>query len=322
MHWREVAMKKNMIQFQHGESLFSIMKRFGSEEQCRAALFNIRWPSGYRCPECGGDAYCYLKQRRLYQCNRCHHQTSLLSGTLFEATKLPLKVWFMGIYLISQSKDGISTLNLARHLGISQNSAWLLKHKLMQAMLEEEMSHPLHGRVELDDAYWGGERHGGKRGRGAPGKHAFIAAVETTDDGHPLRMKCSAVPGFRKPIVQRWAQHLVRKDAHAISDGLSAFKGVADAGIHHTPIVTGGGAASMEILALQWVNIMLGNLKNALHGSYHAFRGKHLPRYLAEFNYRFNRRFRLDLITDSLLRDAVRTPPMPQRLVKLAEVAW
>ena len=78
----------------------------------------------------------------------------------------------------------------------------------------------------------------------------------------------------------------------------------------------------MEILALQWVNIILGNLKNAMHGTYHAIRGKHLPRYLAEFNHRFNRRFHLDQLVDQLLQDAVRTPPMPQRLVKLAEVAW
>lgn len=315
-------MKKNAVQFQHGESLFSLMKRFGSEEQCRQVLFRIRWPSGFRCPECGGMQYCHLHKRALYQCNRCHHQTSLLSGTLFEATKLPLRIWFMGIYLITQSKDGISTLNLGRQLGISQNSAWLLKHKLMQAMLEQERRHPLGGRIELDDAYWGGERHGGKRGRGAPDKHPFIAAVETTVDGHPLRMKCSAVPGFRKQVIQRWTQKLVRRNARALSDGLKAFKGVGEAGIRHTAIVTGGGAASMEILALQWVNIMLGNIKNSLHGSYHAFRGKHLPRYLAEFNYRFNRRFWLDRITDMLIHDAARTPPIPQKLVKLAEVAW
>jgi len=78
----------------------------------------------------------------------------------------------------------------------------------------------------------------------------------------------------------------------------------------------------MEILALHWVNIILGNLKNSMHGTYHALKGKHLPRYLAEFNYRFNRRFKLAQLVDRLLFDAVRTPPMPCRLVKLAEVAW
>lgn len=315
-------MKKNAVQFQHGESLFSFLKRFGSDSQCREALFKIRWPSGFRCPECGAQESCYLKDRHLYQCNHCHTQTSLIAGTLFEATKLPLKVWLLGMYLVVQSKDGISSLNLARQLGISQNSAWLMKHKLMQAMLERENKQPLQGCVEVDDAYWGGERRGGKRGRGAPGKYAFIAAVQTTEERHPLYMKCSAVNGFRKQTLTRWATQLLSSESHVISDGLGAFRGIDAAGIKHEAIVTGGGAASMEILALQWVNIILGNLKNSIHGTYHAIRGKHLPRYLAEFNYRFNRRFKLEEIVDHLLGDAVRTPPMPERLVKLAEVAW
>ena len=173
-------MKKNMIQFQHGQSLFSFFKLFGTTEQCEQALFEARWPDGFRCPECGSQEYCLLRERGLYQCNRCHHQTSVIACTIFEATKLPLKIWFLAIYLITQSKDGISTLNLARQLGISQNSAWLQKHKLMQVMLEEENRHPLNQRVELDDAYWGGKRHGGKRGRGAAAKYPFVAAVETT----------------------------------------------------------------------------------------------------------------------------------------------
>lgn len=315
-------MKKNRIQFQHGQSLFSFFRLFGTNEQCEQALFQARWPEGFRCPECGAQEYCFLHERHLYQCNRCHHQTSVIAGTIFEATKLPLKIWMLAIYLITQSKDGISTLNLARQLGISQNSAWLLKHKLMQVMLEEEIRHPLSGRVELDDAYWGGERHGGKRGRGAAAKHPFVAAVQTTEEGHPIHMKCSAVKGFRKKIITQWAQTLLAPTAHVISDGLTGFRGIDAAGLEHETIVTGGGAASMDILALQWVNIILGNLKNAMHGTYHAFRAKHLPRYLAEFSYRFNRRFKLDRLVDRILLDALRTPPMPQRLVKLAEVAW
>ncbi len=107
-----------------------------------------------------------------------------------------------------------------------------------------------------------------------------------------------------------------------ISDGLNAFDGIDEAGFEHETIVTGGGAASMEILALHWVNIILGNLKNYMHGTYHALKGKDLPRYLVEFNYLFNRRFKLDQLVDRLLTDAVRTPPIPERLVKWAKVAW
>ncbi len=315
-------MKKNMVQFQRGEGLFSFLARYGTNEQCETVLFETRWPDEFCCPECGGHDHCYLRSKRLYQCNRCHHQTAVTARTIVESTKLPLKTWFLAMYLVTQSKDGISSLSLARHLGISQNSAWLLKHKLMQVMLERENQQPLAGRIELDDAYWGGKRRGGKRGRGAPGKHPFVAAVQTTEDGHPIRMKCSAVPGFRKDTIERWCRKLLAQGSHVVSDGFSPFDGIDKAGFSHEKIVTGGGAASVEILALQWINTMLGNIKNSLHGTYHAFRGKHLPRYLAEFNYRFNRRFELNRLVDRLLYVAVRTPPMPARLIELAEVAW
>ena len=139
---------------------------------------------------------------------------------------------------------------------------------------------------------------------------------------YPIHMKCSAVKGFRKKTISQWAEKSLATGTHVISDGLSAFKGIDEAGFEHEAIITGGGATSKEILALHWVNIILGNLKNSIHGTYHALNGKHLPRYLAEFNYRFNRRFKLEQLVNQLLRDAARTAPMPERLIKLAEVAW
>ncbi len=93
-------------------------------------------------------------------------------------------------------------------------------------------------------------------------------------------------------------------------------------GIAHESIITGGDADSVEILAFYWVNTVLGNVKTAMQGTYHAIRPKHLPRYLAEFEYRFNRRFKLDKLVRRLTHAAVQTPPMPTRLLKLAEAYW
>ena len=94
---------------------------------------------------------------------------------------MPLSVWFLAIYHLTQSKGGMSSVELARRLGTRQPTAWLIKHKLMAAMATREAAKPkLEGRVEVDDAYLGGERSGGKRGRGAAGKTPFVAAVETT----------------------------------------------------------------------------------------------------------------------------------------------
>ena len=97
-------------------------------------------------------------------------------------------------------------MRLHRHPGISYNAAWRMRHKLMQVMMERDRAHPLTGWVELDDACLGGERSGGKRGRGAPGKTPFVAAVETNEAGHPKRMKLTVVKGFQRTEIAAWAQ--------------------------------------------------------------------------------------------------------------------
>jgi transposase-like protein len=314
-------MSKNKVQFQKGMSLTDFMALYGSEAQCQTTLFQQRWPQGFRCPECGCTHYCEIKGRNAYQCNACHHQTTLYSGTIFEQTKLPLRKWFLAGYLISQSKDGISALNLSRQIGVSYNAAWSMKHKLMQVMLEREREQPLTGRIELDDAYWGGA-HTGKRGRGSENKTPFLAAVETTADGRPVRMKMHKVKGFQQTIVKQWSQEQIEAGSHVVTDGLRAFNGLNDGEIDHEVIVTGGGKKSVEIIAFIWVNTVLGNVKNALHGTYHKVSSKHLPRYLAEFEYRFNRRFDLTTILSRLIHACALTAPMPQRYLNLAEAYW
>ncbi|AKS23120.1 MAG: Transposase [Leptospirillum sp. Group II 'C75'] len=311
-------MAKNRIQFQKGLSFAEFHRQYGTEEQCRQALFQWRWPSGFRCPSCEGDRFCVLSNGR-YQCNSCRHQASLTSGTLFAGTKLPLTVWFLAIYLLTQSKNAMSALELKRQLGVCYNTAWLLKHKVLQVMKERDDALPLSGPVQIDDAYWGGERRGGKRGRGAPGKTPFLAAVQCTEEGRPLRLRLTRVRGFSRHEIDSWARKHLSPDCTVVSDGLPAFRGMARAGYAHQPQVTGGGPYSVKNPAFLWVNTMLGNVKNAIHGTYHAVREKHLPRYLAEFCYRFNRRFRLEDLLPRFVYVALRTPPLPYRLAKMAE---
>ena len=124
-------MAKNAIQFQSGMSLMGFLEQYGSEQQCREALAKVRWSKGFCCQACGHTGHCHLKGRDVYQCNRCKRQVSLTGGTLFAETKLPLRTWFLAIYLLTQHKNGISALALRRQLGVSYNTAWLLKHKLM-----------------------------------------------------------------------------------------------------------------------------------------------------------------------------------------------
>ena len=144
-------------------------------------------------------------------------------------------------YLLTQNKDGISAWNLSRQLGVSYNTAWSVKHKLMQVMLERERNQPLSGRIEMDDTYWGGEVRGGKRGWGSTNKTPFIEAIETTEDYQPIRMKMHKVKGFWKEVIKHWSEQQLNKGSYIVSDGLGTFNGLDAAGFEHEAIVTGGG---------------------------------------------------------------------------------
>lgn len=310
-------MAKNKVQFQKGLSLTEFLSLYGTEQQCFDALFTWRWPEGFSCPACGGSSGCQLTMRKLQQCNRCHTQTSITAGTIFSSTKLPLTKWFLGMYLVTQDKKGVSALSLRRSLGISYHAAWRMKHKLMQVMMERESTKKLSGFIQLDDAYLGGERSG-KPGRGAADKTPFVAAVQTTLTGQPEKIKLQKVDGFRSPSIERWAKDAIVSGSIVTSDGLACFSSVTKAGCQHHKIVSGGGKASVKKVEFYWVNTTLGNLKSALRSTYHAIRPKYSQRYLSEFQYRFNRRFDLSAILNRLAYVALRSPPMPETLLRLA----
>ena len=158
-------MARNVVQFQKGLSEPAFEQQYGTEEQCLAIVIASRWPHGFECPVCGGRQYCVVTTRNLYQCAKCRRQTSPIAGTIFASTHLPLRLWFRAIYHLTQTKQGISSIELGRRLGVTQTTAWKIKHKLKQVMLERDATKRLTGRVEIDDAYLGGERSGGKRGR-------------------------------------------------------------------------------------------------------------------------------------------------------------
>jgi len=312
-------MSKYAVQFQKGMSLQQFLSAFGTEAQCRETLFQMRWPDGFRCPSCGHHSHCQLQSRPLIQCHRCHHQTSLTAGTVMAHTKLPLTTWFLAMYLLTQSKNGISAMELRRHLGVRYPTAWLLKQKLMQTMRERDDGTPLSGTVQVDDAFWGGERRGGKRGRGAAGKTPFVAAVACATDGWPLRMRMTPVKTFSSVAIEQWAHAHLAAESTVISDGLPCFRAIG-AVCPHQALVTGGGPASVEVPEFNWVNTTLGNVKNAMQGTYHAVRSRHLGRYLGAFAWRFNRRYQLDRLVHRLAWAACRTPPLPYRFATIAEI--
>lgn len=258
-----------------GLSEAALREAFGSEEQCRAVLEKLRWPEGFVCSACGHGGRAWLAGRKLFQCNRCKHQVSLTAGTIFHATKLPLTTWFLAIHLIVTAKNGISSIELGRRLGVKQTTAWAMRQKIMQVMHEREATRPLGGRVEIDDACPGGARPGGKRGRGAAGKTPVVAAVETTAQRRPRKLKLLPVKGFRKKEVEKLARAHLVPTTTVVSDGLSC--------------------------------------RAAITGTCRQLSPAHAARYLTSFARRFNRRFQLDSMLLRFLHSAARTKPMPYR---------
>lgn len=317
---REVAIvAMNRIQFQPGLSMPEFLKDYGAEVQCEQALEAARWPAGFRCPRCDGTAHYVVRDgsRKVFQCRACRHQTSLIAGTVFQGSKLPLTSWFLAIHLISQAKTGLSALALKRQLGVSYPTAWLMHHKLMQAMAAREERYVLEGKVQIDDAYLGGEHPGGKVGRGSENKVPFVAAVSLTEDDRPLRVCLTPVPGFTLNAISAWASDHLAPGSAVFSDGLACFGAVTAAGCHHHPTVIAG-RKPKDVPEFRWVNTLLGNLKTSLSGSYHAFDfHKYAARYLAAFSYRFNRRFNLRTLHHRLLIAAATTTPQPLRALRL-----
>jgi len=316
-------MKTNRIQFQAGMSLNQFLAKYGTEQQCEAALEEIRWPQGFRCPKCASkEHYHYRRQGRvkIFQCRNCRSQTTLMEGTIFHSTKLPLTLWFQAMYFFSQNKNNVSILELKRLVGISYPTAWRMKHKLMQVMYERESTTRLSGRVEIDDAYLGGENPGGKAGRGSENKVPFIAAVQTNKQNHPLYAIFSQVKAFTGEEVAAWASRSLVSSATVVSDGLWCFRSVKEIGCSQQREVVGKGRKSTDMECFNWVNTILGNLKTAISGTYHAFNfEKYAYRYLGEYQYRFNRRFDLASLLPRLITAAVHTGKRPERWLRLAE---
>lgn len=314
----------NQVQMQIGLSLAEFMQQYGTEVQCEQALATARWPRGFVCPACLCRLHTTFERagRGFWQCQRCRHQTTVTAGTIFDSSKLPLTTWFLAMHLLTQAKNNVSALELRRQLGVNWRTAWLVKHKLMAVMAERESHRQLSGRVEIDDAYLGGERPGepGQRGRGSPNKIPFVMAVSTVDERKPHQIVIRCMP-FTSEAVADWANDALAADTDAVSDGLPAFRALRAEVASHLGIVTGSGRASAEHPEFQWVNIVLGNLKTAINGTYHAFKfAKYAPRYLAEFQYRFNRRYDLRSILPRLVRAAATTAPWPEHRLTRAEL--
>ena len=312
-------MARNRVQFQKGLSEAEFETRYGSEEKCRAAIIAWRWPEGFVCPHCGKRRHSHIATRDKFQCSACRKQTSPIAGTIFAATKAPLTIWFRAMYHLTQTKQGISSIELGRRLGVTQTTAWKMKTKLAEVMRRVGEGLRLEGRIEMDDVYLGGHRPGGKTGREAAGKTPFVVAVETTPERKPMRIRLKRIARFKRKRIKSLAKRVVAPGATVVTDGLSSFRGILDAGLAHRVVVTGKGYRAAQNPVFTALNTILGNIKSAIVGTYRAVRRKHVARLLAEFEWRFNHRTNLAAMIPILANAAVRTKPVTYGDLKWAD---
>jgi hypothetical protein len=181
-------------------------ERYGTEAACEAAVLAARWPHGFVCPHCEGIVCSRFERHDHTYLQRagCRHPYSLLAGTVFDNTKFPLTHCVHALYVLNQTKNNVSALELIRHLGVCYRTALRMKHKLMQAMTHRDAARQLNGFVQMDDAYLGGERNGGKRGRGSENKRSFVVSLATEAAGHPQMAIAELVEGITKAAPTQW----------------------------------------------------------------------------------------------------------------------
>lgn len=277
------------------------MEAYDTDTECRAYLEGLRWPDGVECPRCQSKAISRIKARKVFDCDGCRYQFSATAGTLFHDSHLPLQKWFLAIFLLSESKKGMSALQLKRLLKVSYKTAWYLCHRIRAAMADANPTQ-LSGTVEMDETYIGGRRKRyGKPGRptaGASHKTMVLGAIQRGGD-----IRLSVRERATRKILHKFAQDHIAPTTEAIyTDEWVSYKGLADADTRHETVQHSHEEYVRGDVHTNTIEGAFGLFKRAIVGSFHQVSVKHLDRYLDEFEFRYNNRKNAYLFRDTLIR--------------------
>jgi transposase-like protein len=266
-------------------TLMELERQFGDETACRAYLFSLRWPEGFTCPHCRGQGAWAMTGER-WLCAGCRKQVSVTSGTIFQDSKLPLMVWFRAMWQLTSQKNGVSAMGLQRVLGLgSYKTAWTVLHKLRRAMVRPGRDR-LHGVVEVDEAYWGGEEED-VRGRQTYEK-ALIAIAAETDGNGIGRIRLRHIPDTSRATLHGFIAEAIEPGSTVQTDGLQAYRELQ--GYAHDRRVQSRQPENAAHL-LPRAHRVISLLKRWLLGTHQGAIGvDYLQDYLDEFTFRFNRR--------------------------------
>jgi hypothetical protein len=283
-------------------SIFEFNKHYRTEDDCLQAIEKMRWPNGFICPKCQHDDGYRLSRMRIIECAVCKHQTSITAGTIFHKTRIPLLKWFWMMFLVIQDKGGSSALRLSKQLDMHFRTVWNILHKLREAMSTRDNDViKLSTLIQLDEAYFGG-----------PKRKTQVLVMIEEEKGRAGNLVMKKIFGQKVP-----SEPGIRKEIEAHVDNETQQHFVSDCAWAHTAPRKMGHTVQFHkstpesaITDLGWLHLAVSLAKRFILGTYHGVSKKYLQRYLDEFCYRFNRRFKENSIHQSLIRACVSASPV------------
>ena len=279
-------------------NLISLIDSFQTDNQCREALEQIRWPSGVHCTRCGCVETLELEKHNRWECRGCGYQFSVMSGTIMHDSHLPLRKWFIAIYLMCESKKGISANQMKHTLGVSYKTAWYLCHRIRQAMGNEPFEGPtLVGVVEVDETLVGGKKK--DVGHGYKGNKTWIAGA--IQRGGKVRVE--RIPNIKKKTIHDFIRRTVKDEAEAIyTDELRSYIGIGDHDTRHETVNHSEEEWVVGDIHTNSVEGVWSLFKRSIVGAFHKMSVKHMDRYIEEFEWRYNNRDNPHIFMDTLKR--------------------
>jgi transposase-like protein len=289
-----------------GPSLRDFQDRFPTEESCLDHLFQVRYGSDFVCPKCDRPAkYSRVKARRSYQCQWCAHQVYPTAGTPFDRTRTALRDWFYVMFLFTTTRNGVAAKRVERELRVTYKTAWRMCHEIRKYMAALDSDDPLGGPgeiVEIDEAMIGGKAKGKGGGRYAGNKTCVLGMLE-----HGGELITRVVSNVREvnlvPVIH---EHVLR-GTHIHTDALLSYRNLGKQGYRHSKVrhdigeYVGRDGQTVNAIEGFWAM-----LKRGINGTHIHVSGKHLPKYLGEFEYRWNMRHVPHLMLDRLMHSFVR----------------
>jgi transposase-like protein len=276
--------------------IMKLMDKFQSEDACREVLEDLRWPDGVTCPRCQSKSISHIRKYDVYDCNSCRYQFSVKSGTIFHDSHLPLRKWFVAVFLMVESRKGVSANQLKRVLKVSYKTAWYLSHRIREAMTVDNPI-PLSKIVEVDETWVGGKRK--DVGHGYKGNKILVAGAAQRKG--EIRLK--VIDDRTREVLFDFIDKHVADNAEAIyTDDWPAYKGIADEDTRHETVNHSEKEWVRGNVHTNYVENIWSLLKRSLVGSYHKVSKKHLDAYLDELEWRFNNRDNPYLFRDTLIK--------------------